>query len=179
MLYKDLGNGYFLREITIEELKEIQKNHHEKVFSNRAGSNYIENLSNEEKEKIKSRSMNRWQFRVALFHNDEPVGWHYGYAAEPDVYYMQNSAVLESHRNKGLYSKMLASVLEHLKENAFQVVTSLHHPNNAAVIIPKLKLGFVICTMLVHERFRTLIEMKYFFDPERKKHFDEQLGLIL
>ncbi len=179
MLYKDLGDGYFLREISLEELKEIQKNHHEKIFSNRAGSKYIENLTDDEKEKINSRAVNRWQFRVGLFHNDQPVGWHYGYAAEPDVYYMQNSAVLQSHRNKGLYSKMLASVLGYLRENAFQVVTSLHHPNNAAVIIPKLKLGFVICTMLVHERYRTLIEMKYFFDLERKKYFDEQLGLTL
>ncbi len=179
MISKDLGNGYSLREISFEELKEIQKIHHEKIFSNRAESKYTENLSADEKEKIKSRAVSRWQLRVALFYKDQPVGWHYGYAAEGDVYYMQNSAVLESHRNKGLYSKMLSAVLDHLKENAFQVVISLHHPNNAAVIIPKLKLGFVICTMLIHERYRALIEMKYFFDPERKMAFDEQLGLIL
>ena len=179
MLTIELGNGYFLKEISAAELKNILKNHHEKLFSNRADSKYVENLSSDEKEKVKSRAVIRWQLRVALFHNDEPVGWHYGYAAEPDVYYMQNSAVLDSHRNKGLYSKMLASVLEYLKENAFQVVTSLHHPNNPSVIIPKLKLGFVISSMLIHERFRALIEMKYFFDPERKKYFDEQLGLVL
>lgn len=178
MIYKDLGRGYELKEISLQELNEAQKSHHQNIFSGRAQSRYIENLSLEVQEKIKSRSMQRWRLCLGLFHNHSLVGWHCGYASEADVYCMQNSVVFENHRNQGLYSQILAFVLECAKENGFQVVVSFHHPNNAAVIIPKLKQGFIISSMLVHEKFRSLIEMKYFIDPKRKQCFDEQLGLV-
>lgn len=69
--------------------------------------------------------------------------------------------------------------MERLKQEGFQVVTSTHHPNNAAVLIPKLKFGFIISGMQLHERFRFLIELKYFFNEERRKAYSKNIGLEL
>ena len=177
MVIKDFGDGFVLKEIDQKELKAIQDKHFEKAFSNRANPSQNWPISTDHQEKIKSRNHEVWNLKVGLYHNDEAIGWHYGFAFNPETYYMQNSAVINEYQGKGLYSKMLKEVIRHLGENGFQVITSLHHPNNPGVIIPKLKNGFVISGMVVHERFRTLIEMKYYFDPARRRSFDQQIGL--
>lgn len=107
------------------------------------------------------------------------VGWHFGQATDPETYYMQNSAVLEPFRNQGLYKLLLNHVMQKTKDEGFQVLTSTHHPNNASVLIPKLKAGFVISGMQLHERFRFLIELKYFFNEERRKAYSKNIGLEL
>lgn len=90
---------------------------------------------------------------------------------------MQNSAVLEGFRGQGLYAALLEAVLDKLGQEGFQVVTSTHHPNNAAVLIPKIKKDFVITAMHFHERFRSLVELKYIYNQDRRKLFHRNLGL--
>ena len=116
---------------------------------------------------------------MGVFHQDQMIGWHFGHATDAETYYMKNSAVLPEFREKGLYGKLLHCVLEKVRHEEFQVVTSLHHPNNPGVLIPKLKAGFVITGMHFHERFRSLVELRYIFDPERRKRFHRSLGLDL
>jgi hypothetical protein len=74
---------------------------------------------------------------------------------------------------------MLDIVLEKVKSEGFQIVTSKYHPNNPAVLIPKLKRGFIISSMEFHERFRFLIELKLFFDPVSRRAYSKALGLDL
>lgn len=181
MWSKNLGENLELREIDEAELARIQGPHFERIFSNRSSSATASPLSAEDKTKIKARAQASptWWLRLGLYLNNEVVGWHLGSATNPETYYMQNSAILENHRNRGFYSRMLAGVLERLKEEGFQVVTSLHHPNNSAVIIPKLRKGFVLSGMQLHERFSFLVEMKLFFSKERRMNYEKQIGLRL
>lgn len=181
MMEKDIGNGFVIREIS--DLAEYHKHldpHFTEVFKNRANDYLPVEIDAKSKQRIAARNkIERVQIRLVVFKGDEVVGWHHGYEKEPEVYYMQNSAVLEKYRNQGIYSKLLDVALERIKAEGFQVVTSTHNPHNAAVLIPKLKKGFFISGMTLHERFRTLIELKFIFNEERRKNHFKNLGLEL
>ena len=47
---------------------------------------------------------------------------------------------------------------------------------NNAVIIPKLKAGFVISGFEVSDRFGTLVQLSYYFNPLRRKMMDVRVG---
>ncbi len=181
MYQKDLGQGYHLKEVTVEELNPVLDQYFDKVFGNRTNTAIEAPQDLETKNKIteRRRTEQRYRLRVVIYSGSQVVGWHYGYSSDPETYYMQNSAILPQYQNKKIYSLFLESLLEKIKEDGFQVVTSTHHPNNAAVLIPKLKKGFVISSMLIHERFRFLVELKYFFNESRRKSFANNIGLNL
>lgn len=178
MFKKELANGVVIQEVSPTELGEIQDLHFERIFKNRVSID-APTLDSETRSKISERAKveNRFRLCLVIKKDTEVAGWHYGFSMNPETYYMQNSAILEKFRNQGLYSEMLKAVQERLHSEGFQVLTSNHHPNNAAVLIPKLKAGFVISGMQMHERFKFLIELKYFFNEERRKIYDKNIGL--
>ncbi|MEK2644013.1 GNAT family N-acetyltransferase [Bdellovibrio sp. BCCA] len=181
MLPKELENGFVIREVTQQELSTILRLNFDRIFKNRSNELFSSSIPDDINLKIKERANkdNRFRLRLVLFQGQEVVGWHFGYAVDAETYYMQNSAILESFRGQGLYGRLLETVLERISEEGFQVVTSSHHPNNAAVLIPKLKAGFIINSVQFHEKFRFLVDLKYFFCPNRRKAFGKNIGLDL
>ncbi|WP_374029535.1 GNAT family N-acetyltransferase [Bdellovibrio bacteriovorus] len=179
MFFKDLGDGFSVREVSAAELRACLAQNFDSVFSNRLEVESVaaENVSKMEKLAGRRKADQRFTLRMGVFHQDQMVGWHFGHATDAETYYMQNSAVLPEYRGKGLYGELLHCVLEKVKMEEFQVVTSIHHPNNPAVLIPKLKAGFIIAGMHFHERFRSLVELRYIYDQERRKRFHRSLGL--
>ncbi|MGE5086190.1 MAG: GNAT family N-acetyltransferase, partial [Bacillota bacterium] len=166
--------------IDSDELARIQNLHFEKAFANRIAMTHHD-LSNEDKALISERRKQHqpWSLIVGAYSGSEAIGWHVGYATDPETYYMKNSAVVAEYRNQGVYSKMLDFVLDEIKRAGFQVATSIHHGNNPSVLIPKLKKGFVISGTQFHEKFRFLVELKLFFSEERKKAYGKSMGLEL
>jgi ribosomal protein S18 acetylase RimI-like enzyme len=140
-----------------EEFKLMKEFSHEKLFEVMF-ENHIRGIANQKgKEYLQAKKYENMQ----------------------ETYYMKNSAVIAEYRNKGVYSKMLDFVIKELQREGFQVVTSIHHGNNPAVLIPKLKKGFVISGTEFHEKFRFLVELKLFFNEERKKAYGKSMGLEL
>jgi hypothetical protein len=80
-----------------------------------------------------------YRLRLGVFLNDNFVGRSFGDQQRGESYYMRNSAVLETHRKKGLYSELLKANIE-----------------------IKLKAGFVITSMKVEEKFGTRVKISYF-----------------
>jgi GNAT superfamily N-acetyltransferase len=115
--------------------------------------------------------------RLGLFWNDEFVGWHFGDQLSATEFYMRNSAVLPEHRGKGLYSAMLRCVVELLVEMGFQEISSRHNTTNNAVIVPKLKQGFVITSLEVSDAFGVLVVLKYFANARRRTMMDVRSGM--
>lgn len=179
-MVKDIGNGFVVKELAAKEYFDNIDPHFVVVYANRANEHQPIELDENTKQKQSARAqVARFQLRLVVFKNEQVVGWHHGYEKDPETYYMQNSAILEAYRNQGIYGKLLEVVLERAKEEGFQVITSTHHPHNAAVLIPKLKRGFFIAGMQFHERFRSLIEMKYVFHEQRRKNYFKTMGLEL
>ncbi|UYL10199.1 GNAT family N-acetyltransferase [Bdellovibrio sp. SKB1291214] len=168
------------KTISAEELSRIHELHFNNVFSNRTtapGFFIVESEQNKINER--RRKYAPWELLVGIYDGETPIGWHVGYATDPETFYMKNSAVLSEYRNRGIYSKLLEFVLTEIQREGFQVVTSIHHGNNPAVLIPKLKRGFIISGTHFHEKFRFMIELKYFMDSARKKAYGKSMGLEL
>lgn len=174
MRTKNLLNGLALKEVTADELHRVYDLHFKRVYANRQTENVPGTVVNP-----RPSHPEPWTLRLVLYLGEKPIGWHNGFAIDHETFYMQNSAVIEEMRGKGYYGALLDGILEFVRDEGFQVVTSLHHPNNAAILIPKLKRGFIITSTQFHERFRFLVEMKYFMNAERKRAYGKAMGLEL
>lgn len=113
---------------------------------------------------------------VGIFHGDACVGWHVANQMDRGNLEMTSSGILPEHRRRGLYRALIPVVLEYARHEGFQTVVSRHNLTNNAVIIPKLKAGFVISGFDVSDRFGTLVQLSYLFNPLRRKVFDVRVG---
>lgn len=125
---------------------------------------------------LRSNVAGAYRLHVGIFYRDQFVGWHFGQQLELDRFYMTNTGLLEEHRRRGLYTALLPVVLDQLRQKGFQIVFSRHNLTNNAVIIPKLKAGFVISGFEVDDRFGTLVQLSYYFNPLRRKVLDVRVG---
>ncbi|MEN0059321.1 MAG: GNAT family N-acetyltransferase [Bdellovibrio sp.] len=180
MFIKTLPSGLIIKEVSAEEYHSMLQPHFSRTFSNRVNDYRPVEIDMESKKRISERNkVSKFHLRLVVLLNNELVGWHTGYEQNAETYYMQNSAVLEKYRNQKIYSQLLDVVLDRIQSEGFQVVLSTHHPHNSAVLIPKLRRGFFIAGMHFDERFRSLVELKYLFNEERRKNYFKSLGLEL
>ncbi len=90
---------------------------------------------------------------------------------EPQTFSMIGTGLLPSYRERGLYSRFTKRLLGYLFAIGYERVQSLHHANNRAVIIAKLKLGFNITGLILDERMGAHIELTYLFHEDRRAAF--------
>ncbi|MCB0386997.1 MAG: GNAT family N-acetyltransferase, partial [Bdellovibrionales bacterium] len=83
------------------------------------------------------------QIALGAYLEDQLVGWSISKQSSGERIHTKISAVLPEHRGKGIYTKMTRELLRIAKEKGFQRVSSTHGMTNNAVLVPKLKLGFV------------------------------------
>jgi GNAT superfamily N-acetyltransferase len=128
--------------------------------------------------RLRERLAARYRLNLGVYRGDEFVGWTFGLQESPlhDVYYMVNSAVLEPHRGRGIYSALIPRVVEAARREGFQIVRSRHAATNNRVLVPKLKAGFVITGMELSDVFGTLVHLSYFLNPTRRKVLDVRAG---
>ncbi len=96
-----------------------------------------------------------------LMLGEKCIGWHYGHQDGPMSYYMSNSAILPEYRRKGYYSLLARGIVEEVTRRGYHKIKSRHYPTNNAVIIAKLKLGFVITGFQLSANFGTLVELEW------------------
>ncbi|HEU4323328.1 MAG TPA: hypothetical protein VFS21_09255 [Roseiflexaceae bacterium] len=99
------------------------------------------------------------------------VGWSYGRMRDVRTFLMAHSAVVRPRQREGLYTALLGVLLPYLRVLGYERVTSNHMVTNRAVLIAKLKAGFIISGMALDERFGAQVSMTYFFDEERRQGF--------
>jgi len=154
--------------------------HFKSAFSNRLESSSVGFYNEDSVEPLKllRKNLNQlYSLHVLLYLNDEFIGWHVGEQVGPETYYMRNSAILESYRGHSYYEQLLLYVLNTVTAQGFQLITSTHHPNNPAVLIPKLRHGFIITSTEFHDRFGFLVHLKYFVNKVREKSYFHRIGL--
>lgn len=126
---------------------------------------------------LKQRIAGRYLLRLGAFHQGQLVGWTVGWQDTDNLFYMANSAVLPEHRRKGIYQQLLQGVLAATKAAGFPAVYSRHLAGNNAVIIPKLKAGFLLSGMEVLEAFGTVVRMTYYHSDLRRECYDFRVGM--
>lgn len=110
--------------------------------------------------------------------NNNFVGWSWGFQDSSVSFYMCNSAILLEHRRKGLYGRLLTEMVRYVSGLGFQLIYSRHCATNNAVIIPKLKAGFVISKMELDDIFGVLIHLHYYPNKTRRKIMDYRSGQL-
>lgn len=177
-----IDDDYEIREMKAEEFDPLFQKYTKQFFDDVTQVFRLrEALDDRECEQIKKLSANMgepYSLHLGVFYKDEFVGWHYGRQDSATSFYMQNSGILPDHRRKGLYTEIVKRVLQITTELGFQGIWSRHNTTNNDVIIPKLKMGFVITTIEVTDIFGALVHLHYFPKEIRRKMMDYRVGQI-
>jgi hypothetical protein len=131
-------------------------------------------------ERLRESFRDVYRLRLGIYHKKETfVGWHVGSHLYGDTFYMTNTGILPEHQNKGIYTRLLQVILPILKEQGFQIVESRHQATNNQVLVPKLKAGFVISGFEISDVFGTLVHLRYFFNPTRRRIMAFRTGELI
>lgn len=170
---------YELQELSINEFNELFSERQQEYFSGSIVVDVTSHLSHEAKQKIQERSAvhpKPWRFQWALVHRSAIVGWTYAYQSDHETLYMCNTAIDPEHRGKGLYARVLNQVITLATNEGFQLITSKHHASNSAVIVSKLKAGFMITGMTLDEKYGLMVLLTYYTDPVRRQLAVRRIG---
>lgn len=116
--------------------------------------------------------------RVGAFAGDALVGWSHGWREPGGQLYVASSAVLPPYRRQGIYSRLLAAIEEQTLALGCQRVTSHQRADNSAVLIAKLKVGYVICGMEFSSEMGLLAKLARDLDPARHALFAARIAAI-
>lgn len=175
-----LINGYEVRVLSHEAFQPLFAENRPKMFGESFSFFPDEFYSDHTKDRLKKLEENMgnpWRLDLGLFYQDRFVGWSCGRQMDREKYYMGNSAVFPEHRGKGLYKNLLKIVIECATAEGFQIICSRHAATNSAVIVPKLKAGFVISGFEMSDTFGLLVHLSYFTDEIRRKVMDVRAGM--
>jgi ribosomal protein S18 acetylase RimI-like enzyme len=97
--------------------------------------------------------------RIAAFRGETLVGWTYARAEAGGRLQMVNSGVAASDRRRGIYSALVRRVVDQARSQGYVAVMSRHVASNNAVIIAKLKQGFVVSGFEYSEVYGPLVRL--------------------
>lgn len=106
-----------------------------------------------------------YRLSLGVYHHDAFVGWTSGWQRDGRTYYMVSSGILPAHQRRGIYTALLPVIINTLRRDGFQQVTSRHRMTNNAVLVPKLRFGFMITGFELSAEFGALVHLTYYMDP--------------
>lgn len=176
-----LIGDYSYRLLSWDELHQMFEEHKAKVFNRSLYFDVLASLSEAEQNAITVLSENignPYRLSIGIYHKDEFIGWHLGKQEDSDKFFMRNTGIFPEHRNQGVYSALLPHILSTIEQKGFQVVCSRHHASNNAVIVPKLKAGFIISGFELSDKYGVLVHLSYYFNPLRRKAMQFRTGEV-
>ena len=182
MYQKVLNNEFEIRELDTETFGPLWELHSKNIFQDNSPTFRIrDTFTAEETEKwkiLKAKLGTPFRVNLGLFHKENFVGWSWGFQESAETFYMCNSAVLPHYRKQGYYTQLMNAVVDIAVGEGFQRLYSRHTITNNAIIIPKLKRGFVITNFELNVAFGTLIHLTYFPKEIARKILDYRAGQI-
>jgi GNAT superfamily N-acetyltransferase len=97
---------------------------------------------------------------VLFVHDDVTIGGYRGKQEAFGRYHMYNTILRPEWRGRGLYKAFLPHVEASVAESGFREMTSRHRADNNAVIVPKLRAGWLIAGFEVAPRFGLLVHLR-------------------
>lgn len=109
--------------------------------------------------------------RLVFEQDGELVGTYWGSQESWGRYYMVNSVLRPSHQGRGLYKALLGRVVAAAADAGFAEIYSRHRADNNAILVPKLKAGFVIAAFEIAPKFGLLVHLRrYLIDGVYRLH---------
>jgi GNAT superfamily N-acetyltransferase len=92
----------------------------------------------------------------------EPIGIYQGEQQDSGRYYMASTILRPEWRGRGVYRALLAQIEAAVRASGFLEMASRHRADNNAVIIPKLRAGWVIAGFDVAMKYGLLVQLRRF-----------------
>jgi ribosomal protein S18 acetylase RimI-like enzyme len=108
------------------------------------------------------------ELRVGAFIDDRLIAWSYS-KVEGSQLHMVNSGVIPDLRRRGIYSRLVEGTITYAETRGFSKIFSRHVPSNNAVIIPKLRLGFILSGFEYSEVYGPLVHLTYLIGDKRRE----------
>lgn len=174
-----LFDSYSVDIVTAAEFDAFYAAHSAEVYPDVVQIDTDTFLSDQEKA-MRSTLAKSIQSRITLYfliyHHEEPIGWHCAYQVDGETMCMYESGIVAAHRGRGIYTATLPWLLERYKALGFQKVTSQHHASNNAVILTKLKAGFMITGFTIDEGVGLMVCLTYIFNQQRRNVYSFRTG---
>lgn len=171
---------FIIKELSEEEFQPIWDKYRDQMFGDDHSYSFWKLMTEEEKEQIKHLGKDlgeKINIRLVAYDKEGHIaGWSWGFQESRVTFYMANSAVLPKYQRQGLYSSLMNEMITRAKTLGFQLIYSRHCATNNAVLIPKLKAGFVISKMEICDIFGVLIHLHYYTNKTRRKIMDYRCG---
>lgn len=127
-------------------------------------------------EKVRAALPAALRIRVGAFADSELIGWSHGWFEPSGEFYVASSAVVPEFRRHGIYSDLARAIVAEASKRGCGVIRSRHRAVNNAVLIAKLKLGFVITGTEYSEVMGLLVKLSFFVSSERSELFAKRSG---
>jgi len=111
------------------------------------------------------------EHRLLWCAGDEVIGAYRGTQEDGGSYLMWNTVVRRDFQRRGLYRAFLPRLIAAVREVGFRQIHSRHHADNNAVLVSKLKAGFVISGFEISPRDGVLIDLRLFLHDGLGKLF--------
>ena len=169
---------FIIKAVESEEFDAFFKDNRSKVFNKNITIDSGALYDGATKDKINRRereiSTQRMNFFFIL--GNKIIGWSFGKTVDAETYYMINMGIFKPFQSMGFYTIYLGFLIQKLKKEGVQIITSRHHTSNNPVLIPKLKKGFFITGLEFDEKFGFLVSLSYFLNSNLKKIFNHRIG---
>lgn len=181
-----LIDRYYVAEVGSDEWQNVFDEHHALVFPDESSVPFDSIFSEEEQTKLarlKANLSNGLQLYFLIYEGQKPIGWHFGFQRSELEYFMANTGILPEYQNRKIYSAFLKYAIERILDEGFQFITSIHHLDNNAVLIPKLKAGFMvqstgflIQSMILESNYGPMIQLVYPAKDIYRTMFSSRIG---
>ncbi|MES2631536.1 MAG: GNAT family N-acetyltransferase [Pseudomonadota bacterium] len=118
------------------------------------------------------------QVRVGAFDADALIGWSHAWLMPGGILYVSNSGVLPERRGQGVYTRLIAAIEEEARALGCTRIESHHRTSNSAVLIAKLKAGYMIVGTEFSAEMGLLVKMCKHLEPRRSALFEARTGIV-
>jgi RimJ/RimL family protein N-acetyltransferase len=108
----------------------------------------------------------------------DPIGWFYGYMEDEETFFIDTIGLVPEVRRRGIYQAFLKQLILYLKAIGYERLTSSHHPNNRAVLIAELKVGFNIVGLEINESAGPVLRVAHPLHEDRRLGFERGFHMV-
>ncbi len=100
--------------------------------------------------------------RYGFWKGDELIGFYQGQQLLYAAYGMYGTALVPEWQDKGIYSALLAKVIEGARATGFIKVVSRHFPDDNVMLAAKISRGFIVNGLVLTLNNGPLVELAYY-----------------
>jgi len=173
----DLPNGIIAKNVNLETYFKVEDTLEPIIFPENERTSRWFNLPadrrDERKQTLFALQRSTHQDAIVFFDNTKVIGWSAGRMTGASEFMMDVTGIIPDYQSKGIYTNFLKLYMPYLRDIGYERVVSYHSPTNRAVLIAKLKAGFIITATEFREHAGASVKLTYFLHQDRHQTFED------